>query len=469
MLPRSDEPVPVAPPVGPPSIPLDPSCWRRSAAMCCARSAKRCPAVFVASAAFWAIGPAFCAATAASSAALAPTSRATGAACVASWSIIDCSCESHCWPVPLEPPPESGSSATPPDPPATASVRARSLAADGGVVIPVWPIPASVVPVSRSRLGSSMAWSSSGRVAPLSSRPRDAHPPESGSVVSEERFGVDVDTPRRSRATAEQRDRVRASQDDVEAPSLGAAGDVRRSRTGDRDVDACSRGSLAKLGRHRDAGCLGRVAVRQPDRQPDETTEGRRAPALADRKLLVVERSRVVLDDSTDRPVIRPVRLDDRAPESIASAGSSDRLRHELVGPFRRPLVGQAQGDVGGDDPDERHARNVERLGDEARPDEHVEPPLGERIDDPLGPTSPRDDVAIEPTDPQHGISIADLTLDTLGAATEIADPRRATGRAAGRERRRPPAVMAAKRDPGLMKHEWPLAVRARLDVTAIA
>ena len=67
------------------------------------------------------------------------------------------------------------------------------------------------------------------------------------------------------------------------------------------------------------------------------------------------------------------------------------------------------------------------------------------------------------------GKRLADLALDALRAAAEVADPRRAAGRAARGQRRRPAAVMAAQRRSGLVVDERPLAVRAGLDVAAVA
>ena len=144
-------------------------------------------------------------------------------------------------------------------------------------------------------------------------------------------------------------------------------------------------------------------------------------------------------------------------------------LDEELVRPLGGALVGQVERDVGRDDPDERHRRDVEALGDEARPDEDVEPTVGEGVDDPLRRAPALDDVAVEAADAQAREAVADLALDALRAAAEVADPRRAAGRAAGRERRRPAAVVAAQRRPGLVVDERPLAVRAGLDVTAVA
>ena len=61
-------------------------------------------------------------------------------------------------------------------------------------------------------------------------------------------------------------------------------------------------------------------------------------------------------------------------PRPVAAARAADRLGEELVGPLRGPLVGQVERDVGRHDADERDARDVEALRDEARPDEDVEP-----------------------------------------------------------------------------------------------
>ena len=167
--------------------------------------------------------------------------------------------------------------------------------------------------------------------------------------------------------------------------------------------------------------------------------------------------------------MIRLVGLQERPAGTFASAGPADRLDEELVRPLRGPLVGQVQRDVGRHDADERHARDVEALGDQAGPDEDIDPVADEGVDDPLRGALAFGDVAIEPTDPQVGEPFADLALDAFRAAAEVADPRRRADWTARRERRRPAAVMAAQRHAGLVVDERPLAVRAGLHVTAIA
>ena len=124
--------------------------------------------------------------------------------------------------------------------------------------------------------------------------------------------------------------------------------------------------------------------------------------------------------------MVRLVGLDDRPAGPLAATRPADGLDEELVGPFGGALVGQVERDVGRHDADQRHRRDVEALGDEARPDEDVEPARREGVDDALGGAAMLDDVAIEPADAQARERVADLALDALRAAAEVADPRRA-------------------------------------------
>ena len=160
------------------------------------------------------------------------------------------------------------------------------------------------------------------------------------------------------------------------------------------------------------------------------------------------------------------VGLEDRPARPVAAPGPADGLDEQLVGPFGGPFVGQIERDIGRHDADQGHRRDVEALGDEARPDEDVETTVGEGVDDPFRGAAVLDDVAVEAADAQTREGVADLALDPFRAAAEVADPGRCAGRAARRERRRPPAVVAAQGRPGLVVDERTLAVRAGLDVT---
>ena len=104
-------------------------------------------------------------------------------------------------------------------------------------------------------------------------------------------------------------------------------------------------------------------------------------------------------------------------PGPLAAARAAHGLGEQLVRPLRGALVGQVERDVGRDDADQRHLRDVEALRDEARPDEDVEPPVRERVEDPLRGALALDDVAVQPPDPQRREPLPDLALHALRAA----------------------------------------------------
>ncbi len=162
------------------------------------------------------------------------------------------------------------------------------------------------------------------------------------------------------------------------------------------------------------------------------------------------------------------VGLEDRPAWALAAARAPDGLAEQLIRPFRGALIGEIQGHVGRDDAHERDRGHVEALGHEAGPDEHVRLAGRERVEDAFRRSPSFRHVPVQPCDAQVGMGRAHLAFHPLRAAAEIADPRGAAGRAAGGERRGPAAVVAAQRRAGLVVHERPLAVRARLDVTAI-
>src|SRR5262249_55126279 len=135
--------------------------------------------------------------------------------------------------------------------------------------------------------------------------------------------------------------------------------------------------------------------------------------------------------DGADRGMLGLVRLDDRAPGLGAPPRATDRLGEELVRALGCALVREVEGDVGRDDPDEGHRWDVQALGHEAGPDQHVEAVVAERVDDPLRGAPSLDDVTVEPAHAERWKPIANLALDALRAATEVADPGRPTVRTA--------------------------------------
>ena len=249
-----------------------------------------------------------------------------------------------------------------------------------------------------TRAGRSNVRSRPGRV----NGPHDPGPHHARAVAAQR-----SDSGRR-RPTTARRGRRRAArpgpaaQDDVPAPAARPPPDERRRRTDDRDVGVALGGAAPGAGRPpRGALRSAAAASSSADRQLDEPTERRRAEPAPDLELGVVERAGVAGRDRLDRRMVRLVALDDRAAGPIAATGPTDGLGEELVRPLRGPLVGQVEGDVGADDADEGHLRDVEALGHQARADEDVEPAVAERIDDPLGGALALDDVAVEPADPE--------------------------------------------------------------------
>ena len=102
-------------------------------------------------------------------------------------------------------------------------------------------------------------------------------------------------------------------------------------------------------------------------------------------------------------------------------------------------VVGQVEGDVGGNHRRERDARQVEALGRQLRADQDVDPPVAEVVVDRLEPAPRGQRVGVEARDPQPREARAQLRLDPLGAGAEVADPRAAARRAAlGGRRVRP-------------------------------
>ena len=156
-------------------------------------------------------------------------------------------------------------------------------------------------------------------------------------------------------------------------------------------------------------------------------------------------------------------------PGRVPRPARPDCLGDQLVRSFRGPLIGQVQGHVRRDDADERHGWDVDPLRDEAGPDQHVDPAVGEGVEDASRSAAALHHVPIQAGNPEPGKPVAHLALEALRAAAEVADPRRAATRAARSERRGATAVVAPKGDTRLVVDERPGALRAGLDVPAVA
>ena len=122
-----------------------------------------------------------------------------------------------------------------------------------------------------------------------------------------------------------------------------------------------------------------------------------------------------------DAVVVGKERLDDRLAADLAAPGTAGDLREQLERPLRRPEVGVAQPDIGGDHADERHARKIVALRDHLRADEDVELPRGELREERGNRAAPADRVAVDPRDARVGKPLPDLGFDALGAETRRA------------------------------------------------
>ncbi|MEA2484196.1 MAG: error-prone polymerase, partial [Thermoleophilaceae bacterium] len=285
----------------------------------------------------------------------------------------------------------------------------------------------------------------------------------------EQALRVDVDRPRRTRVAAEDFHWPLSTQHDVEAPAPGASRDVGGQRPQHLDVRIGLLRPPAQVAGHGRRLLLRGRAILERDGQLDHVAERRRVEQAARGELRRVELARVFVTQRGNDRVVGQVRLHDRRAGTIATAGAPDRLREQLVRPLGGALVGQVQGNVRGHDANERHLGHVEPFGHESRAHEHVIFAVREGVDDARGLALALDDVAVETRGAQVRESDLDLALHALRAAAQVLDADRVARRAAPRHRRRRAAVMAAQRQRAGMEHERPLALRADLDVAAVA
>ena len=107
-------------------------------------------------------------------------------------------------------------------------------------------------------------------------------------------------------------------------------------------------------------------------------------------------------------------------------------------------------------------------LAGELGADQHIGPARGEVVVDGLEPPPSRDGIRVETCDPQPRMPGTDLGLDPLGSRAEVADPRAAAPRTAGRDRCGPAVVVAAQLGGGQVVDHRQLAVRAADRLAAV-
>src|SRR5436190_324475 len=96
-------------------------------------------------------------------------------------------------------------------------------------------------------------------------------------------------------------------------------------------------------------------------------------------------------------------------PTTLTTACAPDRLDQQLIRALRGAFIGEVERDVRRDDANQRHGRDVEALGDQARPHEDVGPASTECVDDAFGGATMLDDVTVETCDAKGRERLADL------------------------------------------------------------
>ena len=163
------------------------------------------------------------------------------------------------------------------------------------------------------------------------------------------------------------------------------------------------------------------------------------------------------------------VGLDDREAGLLSPSRPADGLSQQLIRPLGGAFIRQVQRDIGRHDTDQGDLGHVQPLGDETGTDQHVEPSLGEGVEDTFDGPLVLGDIAIEPAYPKVRKGRPNLLLDALRPTAQILDPGRLARWAASRKWRSRAAVVAPQGDAGLVVDEAEIALRTALDVAAIA
>ena len=135
--------------------------------------------------------------------------------------------------------------------------------------------------------------------------------------------------------------------------------------------------------------------------------------------------------------------LDHHLPAVRTAAGAAGDLHHQLERPLRGPEIGVVQQIVGIEDTHERHAAEIEPLGNHLRSDQDVGLASLEVGDDSVERPLRSHAVAVEPRHARRGEQPCDLLLDLFGAEAARNHVRHLARRAFHRHGGRIAAVMA--------------------------
>src|SRR4029453_2783426 len=113
--------------------------------------------------------------------------------------------------------------------------------------------------------------------------------------------------------------------------------------------------------------------MRGTHRDEDRVFERRKVATLAKFEFLLEIACEIVMARKLDRWRKRRVSLHKHFARGFAPPGAPGDLRKKLKGPFARAEIGQMQRQIGVDDPDERHIREMQAFRDHLRADQNID------------------------------------------------------------------------------------------------
>ncbi len=135
--------------------------------------------------------------------------------------------------------------------------------------------------------------------------------------------------------------------------------------------------------------------------------------------------------------------LDHHLPRRRAASRTPRHLRQQLVGPLRGPKIGVVQQVIGIEDPDERHALEIEPFGNHLRTDQNIGAVRREIADDGAEGALRGDRIAVQPRHARLGKAFGNLLLDLLRAEAHRLQLDHLARGAAMRRRLRMAAIVA--------------------------
>ena len=105
----------------------------------------------------------------------------------------------------------------------------------------------------------------------------------------------------------------------------------------------------------------------------DRVFEWREIAAFAELELLLEIAGEIMMARKLNRGTERRVSLHENFAVCLAAAGASGHLCEKLESAFAGAEIGEMQGEIGVDDSDKRHVREMQTFRDHLRADENVD------------------------------------------------------------------------------------------------